>query len=96
MRTFNDEIKKCGLEYTGHFNRSAVRVYGEAWGIEIPISRVGEFCRLFPDVNWEDGAHLEALTGRYVRVVVDEGRNIYALQHITKDIKYVVKEESKA
>ena len=94
--TMNYEIMECGLRYLGHYNRSVIKVCGASWGIEIPISRIGEFTELFPDINWEDGEFLHKLIGRYVRVTSDDCGKIVSISHITKDIHYLIDKERDA
>lgn len=86
----NDEIKKSGLKYLGHYNRAYCEIIGTTWKLEIPMNRIGEFTRLFPDINWEDGSYLEDIVGRYLRVTYDDDMKLYALHHITKSIDYMV------
>lgn len=83
-RTFNDEIKKAGIKYLGHYNKTYIEIIGSSWRIEVPQRRLGEFTRLFPEINWEDGAFLEDITGIYIRVTYDDNMNIYSLHHIVK------------
>lgn len=89
QRTFNSQIIQCGAKYTAHFNTLEISVCGRDWGINIPISRVGEFCSLFPEENFEDGKYLESLCGKYVRVTED-GFKLLAIHHIIHDISYHV------
>lgn len=89
-RQMNDEITKCGLKYLGHYNRAYCEVEGTTWRLEIPMNRIGEFARLFMEINWEDGEFIEKIKGCYVRVTLDDNMHIYALHHITKSIDYIV------
>lgn len=89
-RTMNDEIKKIGLKYCGHYDTSKIQVVGTTWSFDIPLNRVGEFTRLFPDVDWENSAFIECLIGRYLRVTFDDGMELYSLHHITKPIDYMI------
>lgn len=86
----NDEIKKAGIKYLGHYNKAYIEVVGTTWRLEIPQNRLGEFTRLFPEINWEDGCFLEEIVGKYVRVTTDDEMKIYALHHIVKNIDYFV------
>ena len=89
-KTMNDEIKKCGLKYLGHYNRAYCEIVGTTWRLEIPMKRIGEFTRLFPEISWEDGRFLEEIVGKYMRVTVDDDMTIYALHHIVRDIDYMI------
>ncbi len=92
-RTFNDEIKKAGIKYLGHSNKSYIEIIGSSWRIEIPPRRLGDFTKLFPEMNWEDGRFLEDIKGKYIRVTYDvDNMNIYSIHHIVKNINYMVKE----
>lgn len=84
----NDEIKRIGVKYNGHCNVAEIRVEGSNWYIKVPKSRVGEFCRLFPDVNWENGEYLHVLHGRYVRVEFDDDGRVHVVRHIVKNLEY--------
>lgn len=86
----NDEIKRIGLTFNGHFNTSQVKVEGTNWSIVIPHNRVREFCKLFPDVDWENEEYLNVLVGRYIRVTFDDEMKVYCIHHIVKDIDYLV------
>ncbi len=89
-RTINDEIKKIGLKYCGHYDKSKIQLIGTAWSLDIPQDRVGEFAKLFPDVDWENSEFVECLKGRYIRVTFDDDMNLYSLHHITKAIDYMI------
>lgn len=89
-RQMNDEIKDIGLKYYGDTNTSHLIVVGSTWRIEVPMSRVGEFCRLFPQLNWEHGEFLNRIKGQYLRVTFDDRMQLYSLHHITKSIDYIV------
>ena len=86
----NSQIEKCGIKYIGHYNYSEIKVYGDCWGVTIPIKRVRDFTNIFPNKHWEDGLFLEELNGEYLRIVYDKNNNIVALRHIVKDIDYMV------
>ena len=90
----NFEIEKIGVLYTAHFNCVELRLYVRNFGVHIPFNRVGEFCALFPDVDWEDGGFLEQLNGRYMRVIIDGGI-VKGFMHITKDLVYMCDKEDK-
>ena len=87
----NSQIEKCGIKYIGHYNYAEIKVYGDCWGVTIPINRLRDFTNIFPNKNWEDGLFLEDLKGEFIRIVYDENNNIIALRHIIKDIDYMVK-----
>jgi len=93
MKVVNDEITKCGLKYIGHFNSAIIQVFGNHFGLEIPGKRLGDFCRLFPDVNWENGEFINVLIGRYIRLIYDEGGKLQSIKHITQDKEYKVEVE---
>ena len=89
----NTIIERCGMRYIAHYRRAKIKVYGDCWGITIPIDRLDEFINIFPEMNWEDGLFLEDLNGKYIRIVYDLSFNIIALRHIIKDIDYMVKKD---
>lgn len=89
-KTINDKIKQIGLKYCGHYNTSKIQVVGTTWRLDIPTNKIGEFTRLFPDVNGEDGEFIECLKGRYIRVTYDENMVLHSLHHIVKDIDYII------
>lgn len=91
--TINDEIIECGVRYTGHYDNSAVKFFFTSCGIEVPMNRMREFTKLFPDINWEDGEFIYKLIGRYVRITTDDCSNIVSISHITKDIHYIIDKE---
>lgn len=84
----NFEILDIGLYYIGHFNSKTLRILSNSICFEVPLDRIDEFCQLFPDINWEDGAYLEQLKGRYMRAIIEKGR-VIGLKHITKDLTYM-------
>lgn len=88
--TINDEIKRIGIRFIGHYNKTEIKVEGTNWHIIVPPNRVRAFCKLFPDVDWENGQYIHTLKGRYVRVTFDEDSKIYSIQHIVKDLEYYV------
>lgn len=89
-RQMNDEITKVGLEYCSQTDSAQVIVAGDIWKIAVPLHRVGELCKLFPDMNWKDGDLVSRIKGRYVRVTFDDCMQVYAIHHITKSIDYIV------
>ncbi len=91
--TINTEIEECGLKYSGHCDRSVIRVCGSNWGVDIPIDRMGDFTKLFPDIHWENGEFIHKLIGRYLRITVDDNCHVCAMHHITKPIDYFVIKE---
>lgn len=91
MRTINTEIINCGLVYNAHYNTSEVKVYGDAWGITIPIDRLREFVNIFPEIDWENGEFIHNLKGKYIRITYDENFEIYSISHIIKNLAYVIK-----
>lgn len=89
--TYNSRITFCGLYYIAHFNSCVIRVGGTDWGIEIPFDRIGEFVKIFPEIDFEDGKPIEILKGQYVRVAHD-GLKFIAIQNIIEPITYFVQE----
>lgn len=87
MHTFNDEIIKAGYRFLAHYNRGSVFVEGRNWRLEIPQKEIGQFVRIFPELDWENGEYLEAIVGKYVRVTVDNDK-ITQLRHIIKGLEY--------
>lgn len=91
MKTFNDEIKECGLFYFGHYDNLYIRLVGTNFNIEIPFEEVREFTKIFPEINWEDGEFINKVKGKYIRVnATDDYSRVCSLEHIIKDIKYIV------
>lgn len=88
MSYINDEIKRIGIKFIGHYGKSELRVQGSNWYVVIPQNRIGEFCQLFPDVDWESGEYLNVLEGRYVRITMDADNRVTFIKHIVKDITY--------
>ena len=93
MRERNFQIENIGLYYMAHYGKRILRLCAKDFAVDIPINRIHEFCDLFPDVDWEDGAFLEVLKGRYMRVLIDKDI-VVGLKHITKELVYMVKRES--
>ena len=92
-RTRNTQISKCGAQYSGHCDTTTIQVFGSDWGIAIPLHRMREFTRIFPEVNWEDSAFLEQLKGTYVRITYDKSSyDIISISHIVKELEYMVDE----
>lgn len=96
MKTFNDEIKECGLFYLGYYDNLYIRLTGTKFGIEIPFEDVKKFTNIFPEIKWEDGEFINKVKGKYIRVnVTDDYQKVCSLEHIVKDIKYIVGEDFK-
>lgn len=91
IRTVNFQIDKIGLIYIAHYNKYEIRVYAKNFGFNIQKHRVGEFCNLFPDINWEDGQFIEVLKGRYMRALIEDDI-VKGVQHITDDLTYMIEE----
>lgn len=88
MKEQNFQIENIGLYYIAHFNCCMVRLWAEDFSFDIPLDRVNEFCYLFPDINWENGAFLEVLKNRYMRALIDNGK-VVGLKHITLNRTYL-------
>ena len=89
-KTINGEIKKAGIKYIGHYNVSIIEIIGDNWRVEIPQNRLNDFTKLFPEIYWEDGAFIEEIIGKYLRVTYDENMNIHSLHHIVNQIDYMI------
>lgn len=72
VKTFTSTINRIGLQYIAHFDEIRVKVTGYNWYVCIPLSRVSEFCNLFPEMNWEDGEYIEQLRGHEVVIQADD------------------------
>ena len=81
----NKQIVRCGLVYIGHFGVTEFQVLGDSFRITIPIKRIREFVKLFPEIDWENGTFLEDMSRKYIRLVTDDGFNIIASRKPCRD-----------
>ena len=93
MTIENFQIQSIGLQYLGHFNVCSLRLFADSFGVTIPLKRVGEFVKLFPDVDWENGYMLHNLCGRYLRVMVSKEGRVIGFKHIVDDIEFILTED---
>ena len=89
----NFQIESIGLQYIGHFNSYELRLFAHDFAATIPLKRIGDFVKLFPDVNWEDGYMLHNLCGRYLRRLLSPEGRILGFKHIVKDIVFMIQEQ---
>ena len=90
MRTINTQIQRAGLKYVGGINEFYVELLGISLDVKIPLERLNDFVKLFPELNWEEGCFIQDVVGKYLRVTYDEEFNLYSLHHIIKNIDYMV------
>lgn len=93
MNQFNCEITECGLRYIAHGDICELKLCTRDFGLTIPLNKISEFTKLFPDINWEDGYFFHKLKGRYLRAYTDRTGRIVGLKHIVKDITYVARDD---
>lgn len=88
----NKQVVKAGFRYCGHYDFGELVVYFDNCMVRLKPERK-QLYKLFDvfDIDSEDSAYLEDITGKYC-VVVDDGNKIVALEHSTKNIRYDIKE----
>ena len=83
----NARIESVGLYYEGHFDNLYVKCVldGRGWGaqINIPMSKVKEFVRMFHDtINLEDGIFVYELENAPITVMLNDAHEIVAVGDI--------------
>lgn len=89
----NSQITRVGVVYDGHYNRAFIRLEARDFGISIPFERIAEFCEVFPETDWENGAFLENLNGTYIRVIYTLDFKVLGIMHIIDDKTYWIDKE---
>ncbi len=82
------QVEKAGFKYCGHYDFGELVVYFDNCGICLnPTEK--QLYNLFSifDIECEDGAYFDNITGKYC-IVVDDGNKVIALEHLTKNIRW--------
>lgn len=92
----NTQIKKCGLAFLGNGISKFILSDDATWSLEIPLNRIKDLVKLFPEINWENGQYLNKIKNSYLRLIMNEHSDILGLEHIIKDdLCYIIDIESK-
>lgn len=96
MRTVNEQVKKAGYYYIGHFGRGNLQIDFTNCRIAICFEnqhKIFDLLLKIFDVDSEDGVYLQSIEGKYCRVILDDNFKIQALQHIVKDDNVILIDE---
>ena len=94
--TRNTQIKKCGLAFLGKGTSRFILSDDATWSLEIPLDRIKDLIKLFPEISWQNGQYLNKIKNSYLRLIMNEHSDILGLEHIIKDdLCYIIDIESK-
>lgn len=96
MRTINEQVKKAGYYYIGHFGSGQLQIDCNNCRIVIGFQnqhKIYDLLYKIFDIDSEDGIYLQSIEGKYCRIIVDSNFNVKALQHIIKDDNVVFLDE---
>ena len=84
----NKQVKRAGFSYIGHYDLSELVIYFDNCCVKLSPTHK-QLYKLFSifDIESENRAYFEDITGKYCVVVYDEDK-IVALEHLVKDIRW--------
>ena len=83
LTPFNAKVTKAGYKYIGHYKYGVLTLQFENFMITINNkSNLKDLFDVF-EINCEDGAYLEDLTGKYCVAIMDDQQIVRYLTHLT-------------
>ena len=97
-QTLNEEVINAGLFYIGHFGCGFIKIRFNTAEIEIPWknqSMLSSILSVIFEIDAENGIFLDAIKGKYCRLLCDGIGNIIAIQHIVNNDRIIFMQDLK-
>lgn len=92
----NEQVKRAGFYYIGHFGAGELRIDFSACRIVIRNQRkIYDLLYNIFEVDPENGVYFEDIKGKYCRLICDDEFNIIGIQHIIHDYCIDIEELNK-
>lgn len=91
-QTLNEEVIKAGFFYIGHFGCGFIKIRFNTAEIEIPWNNqsiLSSILSVIFEIDAENGIFLDAIKGKYCRLLCDGIGNIIAIQHIVNNDRII-------
>lgn len=85
-RVVNEQVKKAGFYYVGHYGVGELRIDFSNCRIVINNRRkIYDLLDKIFDIDCEDGVYLQDIEGKYCRIITDDTFTVIGIQHIIRD-----------
>ena len=91
-QTINEVVDNAGLFYIGHFGCGFIKIRFNSAEIEIPWNNQNILSSILStifEIDSENGIFLDAIKGKYCRLLCDGVGNIIAIQHIVDNNRII-------